>query len=110
MELKDYEAAISESKKAIELGKQFRGDFSLMAKAYARIGNAYAVQDKYDEALAAYESSLMEDYDEKVYKKKNEVKKKKKKAEELAFLSPEISEQEKQKGNELFQAGDCKRL
>ena len=52
----------------------------------------------------------MEDYDEKVYKKKNEVKKKKKKAEELAFLSPEISEQEKQKGNELFQAGDCKRL
>eukprot|EP01051_Picozoa_sp_SAG22_P009612 SAG22_NODE_812_length_7059_cov_12.792385_2_plen_460_part_00 len=105
-EMKDYPAAIEESNKAIKLGKQVRGDFALMAKAYARIGNAHAAQKNFDEALAAYDTSLMEDHDEKVYKKKLEIKKKKTKADELAFLSPEISEEEKKKGNELFQAGD----
>eukprot|EP01052_Picozoa_sp_SAG31_P004011 SAG31_NODE_161_length_21899_cov_16.832844_11_plen_350_part_00 len=105
-ELKDYDKAIEESKAAVELGKEKRADFSLMAKAYARIGNAYAVQKMFVEAIDYYDLSLMEDHDEKVQKKLSETKKAKKKKEQEDFLDDDISEEEKAKGNELFQKGD----
>merc|ERR1712196_721663 len=104
-ELKDYDKAIEESQAAVKLGKELRSDFALMAKAYARIGNCYAAQKMYAEAIEQFDLSLMEDDDDKVRKKLSEVKKLKKKEEE-DFLDDGISEQEKEKGNECFKTGD----
>ena len=79
-----------------------------MAKAYARIGNCYASQKKYAEAIEFFDHSLMEDEDEKVRKKLAEIKKAKRKKDAEDFLDDGISEEEKAKGAECFKAGDYK--
>ena len=45
-----------------------RADYKLVAKAYMRIGNAYKRQGLLDEAIKAFEDSLMEDRTEEVQK------------------------------------------
>ena len=38
-----------------------KADFKIVAKSYARIANAYMKQGMFDEAIRAFEDSLMED-------------------------------------------------
>lgn len=40
-EMKDYEKCIAACEKAVEVGRENRADFKLIAKALTRIGNAY---------------------------------------------------------------------
>lgn len=60
---------------------------------------------KLDESIAIYNEALLEhnNYDIKEAKKK--VEKFKKEHEDKAYINPEIAEQHKIKGNDLFQAG-----
>jgi len=62
--------------------------------------------NKLEESLQAYDEALLENnhYDIKEARKK--VEKAKKEAETLAYINPEIAEQHKTRGNELFTAGD----
>ena len=105
-ELKDYDKAIEESQAAVKLGKENQGDFTLMAKAYARIGNAYCAKKMYDEAIKAFDDSLLEEYEKKVEQKRTDIKKIRVKAERAAFMDPAKSEECKAKGNEHFKAGE----
>jgi hypothetical protein len=59
----------------VKLGKEHQGDFTLMAKAYARIGNAYCAKKMYDEAVKAFDDSLLEEYEKKVEQKRTDIKK-----------------------------------
>ena len=52
----------------IQVGREARADYKLVAKAYMRIGNAYKRQSMFDEAIKAFEDSLMEDRTEEVQK------------------------------------------
>jgi len=92
--------------KAVDIGRENRADYSLIAKAYARIGNCYFKQDKLKEALQFYEKSLSEHRDPDVVKKHKELEKAFKEKERLSYINPEISEQEKAQGNALFKSGD----
>ena len=56
----EYDKCIEDSNKAIELGREVHADFKALARAYQRIGNAYAKQEKYAEAIEAYNKSLTE--------------------------------------------------
>merc|ERR1711871_447865 len=60
-EQKKYEECIAKCKEAIQVGRAARADYKIVAKSFARIGNAYKAQGMIDEAIKAYEDSLMED-------------------------------------------------
>ena len=80
-------------------------DFTRRATAFGIIGYAYKAQGKLDEALKAFDDSQMEKNDERIKQALKETQKLKKQQEELAYINPEIAEQENQKANELYKAG-----
>jgi len=104
-EQKDYDACIATCKKAIEVGRAVRADYKIVAKSYARIGNAFKAQGKVDEAIRAYEDSLMEDRTNEVESKLKAMQKAKKQAEIDAYVNPEKAEEVRLEGNELFKEG-----
>ena len=75
------------------MGRSARADYKIVAKSYARIGNAYKAQGKLDEAIRAWEDSLMEDRTADIEAKLKKAQKEKKDNEVNAHLYPEIAEQ-----------------
>jgi len=106
MEQKDFDGCIAMCKKGIEKGREVKADYKLIARSFMRIGNAYKKQEMLDDAIRAYEDSLMEDRSEEVEKLLKQTRAAKKKAEEEAYHSPEKAEEARQQGNELFKAGN----
>jgi len=104
-EQKEYDSCVEKCKKAIEVGRAARADYKAVAKSYARIGNAYKAQGKFDEAARAYEDSLMEDRTADVEAKLKKLQAEKKKAEINAYINPELCEQAREEGNALFKEG-----
>jgi len=104
-EQKNYEECIETCKKAIEVGRSVRADYKIVAKSFARIGNAYTAMGKTDEAIRAYEDSLMEDRTNDVETKIKKVRAAQKRAEVDAYVNPEKAEEVRLEGNELFKAG-----
>merc|ERR1719440_2570426 len=104
-EQKKFDTCIETCKKAIETGRAARADYKIVAKSFARIGNAYKAMDKLEEAKRAYEDSLMEDRVDDVEKQLKALQKELKKRENEAYLSPELAEAARQEGNELFKEG-----
>eukprot|EP00171_Calliarthron_tuberculosum_P019440 IDg19440t1 len=70
------------------------------------MGNAYLRQEKYDEAIVAFQKSLLEYSDSKIQRTLNETQRIKKKRDEDAYINPELSKKEKDEGNVLFKASD----
>jgi len=97
-----YDECIKECTEAIEQGRKVYADYKLIARAFARIGNAYAKQEKYKEAIDAYNRSLTEHRTPDVLTILHKTEKLKKDKEERDYLDPAISQQEKDKGNEFF--------
>ena len=85
--------SIEKCKKAIDVGRSARADYKIVAKSYARIGNAYKAQGKLDEAIRAWEDSLMEDRTADIEAKLKKAQKEKKDKEVNAYIDPEIAEQ-----------------
>jgi len=101
LEKKDYDKSIELCKHVCENCR----DFTRRATAFGIIGYAYRAQGKLDEALKAFEDSQMEKNDSRIKEALKETQKLKKQQEELAYINPEIAEQENQKANELYKAG-----
>lgn len=105
-EMKNYSDCISTCNKAIDVGRDNRADFKLIAKALARMGNAYRKSGDLKNAKMAYEKALTEHRTPDYRACLSEIEIALKKEEEEAYINPTIAEEEKQKGNELFKAGD----
>jgi len=105
-EEKNYEECVKVCLEAVDIGREHRADFKLIAKALARAGSAYHKQDDLKNALTYYNKSLSEHRDTEILKKAQEVQKQVKEQERLAYIDADKSLEEKNKGNELFQKGD----
>ncbi|VDP21712.1 unnamed protein product [Heligmosomoides polygyrus] len=101
-----YDECVEVCKKAVEVGREQRADFKLIAKAMARAGNAYTKKEDLKEALNWYERSVSEHRDPEVVKKAKELEKTIKERERAAYINPELAQEEKNLGNELFKKGD----
>ena len=105
-EMKNYTECISTCNKAIDVGRENRADYKLIAKALARMGNAYDKSGDLKNAKMAYEKALTEHRTPDYRSRLSDVEVALKKSEEEAYVNPEMAEEEKQKGNELFKSGD----
>jgi len=91
--------------KAVEVGRENRVDYKLIAKALTRIGNSYYKQDNLEEAKKYYDKSLLENRCKETLQKYNDCIKKLEVQKKLAYINPEIAIEEKNKGNEYFKKG-----
>jgi len=101
-----YDQCVEICERAVELGREHHSDYKQIAKAFARMGNAYLKQDKLKEALQYFDKSVSEFRDPQVLKVRQELEKKVKEADRQAYINPEMAMDEKNKGNEAYQKGD----
>lgn len=105
-EQNEIQKCIETCEKAIEVGRENKADYATIAKAYARIGNAYMKTKDLKNALKYYNHSLSEHRNPEILKKKQAVEKEIKEQEELAYINPEEAEKEKNLGNEAYKGGN----
>lgn len=104
-EQREYQKSVDTCKKAIEVGRANRADYKNVAKAYARMGNAYVKLEELESAIKAYEDSMLENRTEDVYKRHKDAVKVLKERQDKAYISEELSLKAREKGNELFKEG-----
>lgn len=105
-EMADYDECIKQCNLAIDVGRENRADFKLIAKALSRMASAYHKKDDLEQARTFFQKSLSEHRTPDTLSKLNEVEKIIKEREMRAYIDPEKSLEEKTKGNECFQKGD----
>ncbi|CAH0556104.1 unnamed protein product [Brassicogethes aeneus] len=105
-EQKEFEKCIKECENGIEIGRENRADYKLIAKSFMRIGNAYKKLKKYESAKTYYEKSLSEHRTPEAKSLLSDVEKVIKEETKKAYVDPELAEKEKETGNELFKKGD----
>lgn len=105
-ERKDFRQCITECEKGVEVGRDNRADYKLIAKAFARIGNSYRKLGENKQARTYFEKSLSEHRTPEVKTLLSQVEAVIKEEDRRAFIDPVKAEEEKEKGNEFFKKGD----
>lgn len=105
-EMKEYDKVVKICDEAVEVGRENRADFKLIAKAYNRAGNAHRKLGNLEAAKHAFEKALTEHRTPDYKQNLSEVDTALKKAAEAAYINPELAEAEKLKGNDCFKKGD----
>eukprot|EP00879_Flechtneria_rotunda_P009158 GHRR01009588.1.p1 GENE.GHRR01009588.1~~GHRR01009588.1.p1 ORF type:complete len:493 (+),score=199.13 GHRR01009588.1:1014-2492(+) len=98
----EYEAAITDCDMAVDKARELRADYSLIARALARKGNALAKLGRLEDAVVAYNKSLTEHRTADTLKRLNEAEKALKERKEQEYINMDISSQEKELGNTAF--------
>ncbi|XP_017003745.2 stress-induced-phosphoprotein 1 [Drosophila takahashii] len=105
-ERKEFEECIRQCEKGIEVGRESRADFKLIAKSFARIGNTYRKLENFKQAKVYYEKAMSEHRTPEIKTSLSEVEAKIKEQERTAYINPEKAEEEKEQGNHFFKKGD----
>ena len=83
-----------------------RADYKLIAKAYGRIGSAYAKKEDLASAIRFFEKSLTEHRTPDILNKLKDVERSKAAADRAAYIDPALSAVAREEGNRLFKDGD----
>lgn len=106
LEMGKYEDCIKDCDKAIERGRELRSDYKMVARALTRKGNALTKMAKcskdYDAAIETYHKALTEHRNPETLKKLNDAEKAKKELEQQEYFDPQLADEEREKGNQLF--------
>lgn len=102
----DYQECIKQCEKAVEEGRSMRADYKLVAKAFGRIGSAYEKLEDLPKAIQFYEKSLTEHRTPEILTKLRTAEKTLKERERLSYIDPAKSDEERNRGNDLYKAGD----
>lgn len=105
-EKQDFQKCIAECEQGIDIGRENRADFKLIAKALTRIANAHKKMGDWKSAKIYYEKAMSEHRTPEIKTLLSEVEKKIKEEERKAYIDPTKAEEEKELGNELFKKGD----
>lgn len=105
-EIEKYDECIEACQQAVEIGREHRGDYKMIARAFGRIGNSYYKKDNLDEAIKYFEKSLTEHRTADVLNKLRECEKLKAQRLKEAYYNPELSDKARDAGNELFKKND----
>jgi len=101
-----YDECIELCEKAVDVGRENRADYQLIAKPIARIGHVHLKRKEYEKAIEELERSLSEHRADSVVKEVAKIKKMMEEEKKKAYLDPEKSEQEREEGNKYFKNGD----
>ena len=102
----DYDAAIRESMRAVEAGREIYADFKIIAKAFGRIGSAYQRKGDLANAITYYQKSLTEHRTADTLTKLKEAERIKAEADRQAYIDPAKADEAREQANALFKAGD----
>ena len=102
LEKGDYVACISDCDTAIEKGRSTRADYTVIAKAMTRKGNALVKQGELEAAIDTYQRSLTEHRTADTLKRLNDTEKKLKDAQQAAYLDPVKGDEARERGNTFF--------
>ncbi|KAM0684407.1 Hsp90 cochaperone [Mitosporidium daphniae] len=105
-EQQNWDECIKVCLECIERGRSLRMDFKLIAKAFGRIGSAYLKMEMPNKAVEYFNKSLAEHRSPEILEKLKETEKNILAAKKAAYFSPELSDSEREKGNELFKKGE----
>lgn len=102
----DYETAIATLNTAVEQGRESRADYKVIAKSFARIGNAYHKMNDFKKSIDYYQKSLTEFRNADVLTKLRNTEKELKKQEAEAYIDPEKAEEARLEGRDFFTKAD----
>ncbi|XP_060207271.1 hsp70-Hsp90 organizing protein 2 [Lycium barbarum] len=106
LEMGKYEDCIKDCDKAVERGRELRSDYKMVARALTRKGTALAKMAKsskdFEAAIEVFQKALTEHRNPDTLKKLNEAEKAKKELEQQEYFNPQIADEEREKGNQLF--------
>uniref|UniRef100_A0A2P2HXJ6 Stress-induced-phosphoprotein 1 n=1 Tax=Hirondellea gigas TaxID=1518452 RepID=A0A2P2HXJ6_9CRUS len=105
-EQKDYVECIASCDKAVEVGRENRADFKLIAKSLTRIGNAHRQLEDLQSAKTFYEKAMSEHRTPETKDLLSKIQKLIKEKDRLAYFDVGKSEAEKELGNQCFKKGD----
>lgn len=97
-EQKEFEKCIELCEKGVEIGRENRADFKLIAKSLMRIGNAYRKMKKYKQAKVYYEKSMSEHRTPEIKTLLSQMERIIKEEELKSYIDPVKAEQEKEIG------------
>jgi len=84
-ELKRWEDCLKECEKAIDIGRENKADYKIIAKAYARMANVKTQEKDYEAAIKYYNHSLSEHRNPDILKKKTRNRKNTKRTRKISF-------------------------
>jgi len=113
----DFDGCIETCLDAIEKGREVMCDYTLIGKAFVRIGNTHmrraaraegfeAKEPFYKEAIEAYAKSLLEHYTNDAFDRQKKAKALLKKHKEADYACPVKAAEAKELGNEHFKKGE----
>eukprot|EP00884_Botryococcus_braunii_P003465 jgi/Botrbrau1/13119/Bobra.0187s0076.1 len=101
-EINDLDKCIEDCDAAVDKARALRADYKVIGKALTRKGNALVKKDDYEGAIAIYQKALTEHRNADTLKRLNETEKKLKEKREREYINLDISNEEREKGNQAF--------